>query len=273
MRHTGKVTLIATLLAAVGLVSACQSTKEQERAESPADKTAEAQSSEESTSAAEASSDEKGGHEADQKQDHDHKHEREHGFEHPERYAERWNDPARDDWQKPKEVIELMGVEPGMTVADLGTGTGYFLPHLSEAVGPEGKVWALDVSEKMLTYVRDKTFQGLPHQNVETKRVERDDPKLDAESVDSIVMVNTWHHVTNRTAYAEKLLAALKPGGTFVDVDYTKASGEGPPKKIKLDPEEVVEELEAAGFEATVADESLPKQYVVVGTKPAGGDE
>ena len=264
MRWAKRASWIVSLFVAVGLVSACQSTKEQTRVdEPPEEEPAEEPSA--SGQASDSSGEKEGGH--------DHKHEREHGFEHPERYAERWNDPARDDWQKPKEVIELMGVQPGMTVVDLGTGTGYFLPHLSEAVGPDGRVLALDVSDKMLTYVREEALPNLPHKNVETKRVERSDPKLAADSVDSILMVNTWHHVTNREAYAGKLLAALKPGGTFVDVDYTKASGEGPPKKIKLDPEEVVEELEAAGFEAKVAEESLPKQYVVVGTKPEGNDE
>lgn len=195
-------------------------------------------------------------------------HGRHHGFEDPEKHAEEWNAEERDTWQKPEEVIELMGVDAGDTVVDLGTGTGYFLPHLSRAVGPDGRVLALDVSEKMLEYVDSDMRPELPHDNLETRLVERDDPGLDPESADHILMVNTWHHVKDRVTYAEKLHAGLEPGGSFVDVDYTMETDRGPPKKIRLTPDEVVEELESAGFEAEVLDESLPEQYIVVGTKP-----
>lgn len=197
-------------------------------------------------------------------------HGRHHDFEHPQKYAEEWNAEERDEWQRPEHVVEILGAESGETVVDLGTGTGYFLPHLSRAVGPDGTVLALDVSKNMLEYVDSKVRPELPHDNLETRQVERDDPGLDDGSVDHILMVNTWHHIEDRVGYAEKMLADLKPGGTFVDVDYTMETDKGPPQKIRLTPEEVVEELESAGFEATVAEESLPNQYVVVGTKPGG---
>mgnify|MGYP006289135717 CR=1 FL=1 len=196
-------------------------------------------------------------------------HGRHHEFDQPEKYAERWNSPKRDKWQKPDEVLEALGVEKGMTVVDLGTGTGYFLPHMSKAVGEKGRVLGLDISEKMLEYVKNNTLNALPHDNVETRLVERTDPKLEAGSVDRILMVNTWHHVQDRVAYAEKLFEALKPGGKFADVDYTMETDMGPPKKIRLKPKTVAAELEKAGFQAKVVEESLPKQYMVVATKPA----
>ncbi len=196
-------------------------------------------------------------------------HDRHHKFDNPEQYAKRWNSPKRDEWQKPGEVFDRLEIEPGMTVADLGTGTGYFLPHLSRAVGEEGHVIGLDVSKAMLHYVENSTLKGTAHDNVEIRLVKRDDPMLSKASVDRILTVNTWHHVTDRVEYAKKLLNALTPGGRFAVIDYTMQADMGPPKKIRLNPETVAKELEQAGFKATIVQESLPKQYMVLATKPA----
>lgn len=261
------ISLVALVyLATLGGV-ACKSTESAEKSK------ATAESSESATAEAEGGDKEGEAHQhkhehGEQTAKHAEGHGRHHEFEHPEKYAKRWNDPARDKWQKPDEVMKVLGVKPGMTVVDIGTGTGYFLPHLSKAVGKEGKVLGLDISEKMLEYVRNNTLENVPHDNVEAKLVERTDPKLDDESVDRVMMVNTWHHVQDRVAYGKKLLAALKPGGKFADIDYTMEADQGPPKKIRLKPKEVVKELEKAGFEAKVAEETLPKQYIVIGTKP-----
>jgi ubiquinone/menaquinone biosynthesis C-methylase UbiE len=247
-------------LAAVSLLilalAACQSSK-----------SAEADTSDQ-TSASSMSAQQKGNHDKATTAD-DKNHDRHHDFDKPDEYAQEWNAESRDDWQKPGQVIDLMGIKPGDTVADLGTGTGYFLPHLSKAVGANGRVLALDVSDEMLRYVTDNIVPGLAHDNLSTRKVKRQDPGLSADSVDSVLTVNTWHHIKNRVSYAEKIYRALRPGGTFVDVDYTKETPQGPPTKIKLTPQQVADELKQAGFEVQIAAESLPKQYVVVGTKPA----
>lgn len=191
-----------------------------------------------------------------------------HRFDNPEDYAERWNSPERDEWQKPDEVMKLMGVGEGMTVVDIGAGTGYFVEQLAPVVDSSGKVLALDIEQSMVDYVNEQAEQqGL--ENIEAKKVAVDDPQLDDASVDRILTVNTWHHIPGRVAYAEKLLDALKPGGKVVVVDYTMEADQGPPKKMRLEPSEVVDELEQAGFETEVAEESLPKQYIVIGHKAA----
>jgi cyclopropane fatty-acyl-phospholipid synthase-like methyltransferase len=164
--------------------------------------------------------------------------------------------------------MTILGVEKGMTVVDLGTGTGYFVPHLARTVGPSGKVLALDVEKPMVDYVENRVLeQEMKH--VEARLVAYDDPQLDAESVDRLVTVNTWHHIQNRESYAEKLHDALKPGGAVAVVDYTVDSPHGPPKDHKLAPEKVVEELEAGGLSAQIVDEDLPRQYIVIGRKAA----
>lgn len=189
-----------------------------------------------------------------------------HGFEEPERYADDWNDPARDDWQKPDRVLAAMGLESGMTVADLGTGTGYFVPHLSAAVGPDGRVNAVDLEPAMLRYVADLAAErGLS--NVDTVRAVPTDTHLPPASVDRILTVNTWHHIPERGAYARHLADRLREGGSVWVIDVEAEAPMGPPERHRLAPRAVVDELERGGLEAEVRDLGLPHQYVVVGHK------
>ena len=189
-----------------------------------------------------------------------------HRFENPEDWVEQWNSPDRDEWQKPEEVVGLLEIEPGMRVVDLGTGTGYFVPHLSEAVGPEGSVLATDVEPRMVDYVATKTAeQGLT--NVETRTVPADSPDLQPASADRVLVVNTWHHIDDREAYAARLAEGLRPGGVVAVVDYDPQGLGGPPRATRVDPKTIVDELEAGGLEAEIAQESLPHQYVVIARK------
>jgi len=186
-----------------------------------------------------------------------------HGFTHAENWAKRFDAPGRDKWQKPEEVVALMAISPGMVVADIGAGTGYFLPHLSRAVGKNGKVWGLDISQDMVRYMKARVNKhGLD--NVNPRLVKADDPLLGPASVDRILIVDTWHHIAERPAYARKLAAALRPGGKLVIVDFTAEAKHGPPKKFRLTPASVVAELSAAGLKPTIAKETLPAQYVIV---------
>jgi predicted methyltransferase len=190
-----------------------------------------------------------------------------HTFEDAAKWAERFDAPDRDGWQKPTEVVGLMAITPGMTVADLGAGTGYFLPHLAKAVGQEGKTLGLDIEPNLIQWmterIRKEAIVG-----AEARLIGVDGPGLEAATVDRVLVVNTWHHIGNRDVYTPRLKTALKPGGMVVVVDYTLESEEGPPKEHRLAPEVVVGELEKAGFEASVAEETLPRQYVVVGRLP-----
>lgn len=190
-----------------------------------------------------------------------------HHFEHAEQWAEEFDDPSRDSWQKPEVVVGAMQIAPGMTVADIGAGTGYFEPHLSRAVGPNGKVLALDIEPDMVRYLRDRaTRERLA--NVDARQVAPDDPGLPAASVDRVLIVDTWHHIANRTAYASRLVAALKPGGEVIVVDFRRDAHRGPPPEHRIAPEEVARELSAGGLAARVTEAALPEQYVVVATRP-----
>jgi len=189
-----------------------------------------------------------------------------HRFEHADEWVPVFDSPDRDRWQKPGELVALLAITPGMTVVDLGAGTGYFMPYLTAATGPSGKLLALDVEADMVRYLGERaTREGRP--NVEARQVAPDDPGLAAASVDRILIVDTWHHIGDRVAYAGRLAAALRPGGSLWVVDFTLDSDIGPPVEHRLAAADVAAELRAAGLEAEVmaaADEPLPNQYVVV---------
>lgn len=187
-------------------------------------------------------------------------------FSEVERFARHFDDPSRDAWQRPAQVVKLMQLQPGQVVADIGAGTGYFLPHLAQAVGPKGRVVALDVEPNMVEFMR-RRVQASGWSQVSAGTVLPDDPKLQPASVDRILIVNTWHHIGQRPVYAAKLAQALKRGGSVWIVDFTRESDIGPPADHRLSAEEVLTELAAGGLNATVVtEETLPKQYVVRGS-------
>jgi ubiquinone/menaquinone biosynthesis C-methylase UbiE len=190
-----------------------------------------------------------------------------HRFEHADDWVAQFDDPARDAWQKPDAVVGAMQIEQGMTVADLGAGTGYFEPHLSRAVGATGQVLALDVEPDMVRYLIERA-QREHLGNVRAVLARSDDPALAEQSCDRILIVDTWHHIPEREKYAQKLRAALRPGGRVYVVDFTREAAQGPPPEFRVPPQQVVEELTRAGLQAQISSLTLPDQYVVMATLP-----
>ena len=189
-------------------------------------------------------------------------------FSDAQAFSKSFDDPARDAWQRPAEVIEQMKIAPGSVVADLGTGTGYFVGWLSRAVGPSGKVLALDVEAEMIRFVAQRAEQQ-QLSNVEPRQVAADDPGLAAGSVARVLIVDTWHHIDERAQYARKLAAALAPGGEVWIVDFTADSDIGPPARYRVSPEQAVSEIQDGGLKAEIVQgETLPKQYIVRGARP-----
>ena len=186
-----------------------------------------------------------------------------HDFSDAEKWSERFDDPARDAWQKPQEVVRLMELGPGMMIADLGAGTGYFLGHLVEATQGAGKILGLDVEAEMVAFMNERAKRE-GWFDVVARQIPLDDPHLADGSIDRILIVDTWHHIDDRAAYSAKLLQALKPDGRIYIVDFTMDSPEGPPKQHRLKPEEVIAELEAGGLRAQQIEETLPRQFIVV---------
>ena len=193
-------------------------------------------------------------------------HELGHHFTNAEEWSKRFDNPERDAWQKPAEVIAAMKIQPGMTVADIGAGTGYFMNYLSDAVGPKGTVLELDIEPDMVRFLGERAKKN-NLTNVKAQQVKVDDPVLAAGSVDRILIVDTWHHIPNRGAYAAKLAAALRPGGAVYVVDFPLDAPMGPPPPHRLAPATVTSELKAGGLTVTQLPEDLPNQYIIEGRK------
>jgi ubiquinone/menaquinone biosynthesis C-methylase UbiE len=208
----------------------------------------------------------KHGHHHPEGHDHAHHGGVHHDFSDAAEWSKRFDDPARDAWQKPDEIVKLLAIEPGMTVVDLGAGTGYFESRLATAVGPTGKVVALDPEANMVAFMRDR-FEKAGVKNVEPRTCPLDSTGLQPASADRVLIVDTWHHIEKREAYAKHLASVLKNGGSVMIVDFTMEIEKGPPKELRIPPEKLVAELQAGGLEARVVDESLPDQLVVVGKK------
>jgi SAM-dependent methyltransferase len=187
-----------------------------------------------------------------------------HRFERAEEWVSVFEAPDRDPSQKPALVVATMAIEPGMTVADVGTGTGYFLPHLSPAVGDRGRVLAIDIEPSMVRFVKARAARE-KWSNVEARLALTDDPLLAPQSVHRVLVVNTWHHIPERESYAAKLALALAPQGSLWIVDFKLDSPRGPPRAHRLAPSLVARELEQAGFVTRIDTSLLSDQYLVIG--------
>jgi cyclopropane fatty-acyl-phospholipid synthase-like methyltransferase len=189
-----------------------------------------------------------------------------HDFSNAREWSLRFDDPARDAWQKPDEVVKLLAMAPGMTVVDLGAGTGYFGERLATAAGPSGRLLALDTEPNMVAFMHDR-FAQRSLANAEARVCPTDATGLAPGSVDRVLIVDTWHHLADRPAYAKHLAEVLRPGGVVMIVDFTLETEKGPPKGHRVDAEAALRELAAGGLEATLLEETLPDQYVAAGRK------
>jgi SAM-dependent methyltransferase len=182
-------------------------------------------------------------------------------------YADLLERPNREDVQKSPEIMRALALRPGERVADIGAGTGYFTFQAADAVGPSGRVLALDIAPEMLEYL-DLRVKARKAANVTLRRVASDDPQLEPGSVDTILMIDAIHYVKDRVAYAKRLLPALAPNGRVVIIDYRpKPMSErpwGPPPEQQFPKEQMDREMAAAGFTVSKAFDFLPEQFFVI---------
>jgi SAM-dependent methyltransferase len=196
---------------------------------------------------------------------HDHRGGMPHRFERADEWAKQFDDPARDAWQRPDDVIAALGLDPAMVVADVGAGTGYFTVRLAREL-PRGRVIATDVEPDMVRYLGERARRD-GFTNIQAVLAGADQPNLPPASVDRILVVDVWHHIADRARYAAGLAAALRPQGRIAIVDFSAAASHGPPAKHRLAPEQIVAELRAAGLDASVSPLQLPEQYIVIGVR------
>jgi arsenite methyltransferase len=175
-------------------------------------------------------------------------------------------DPKRDSYQKPQEVVMALGLREGEVIADIGAGSGYFSFRLAHLVGEKGRVYAVDVSPDMILHV-NRRIRDSGVKNVVSILAPPDDPLLADSSLDRVFVCDTWHHIETQTHYLALLKKMLKPGGQIVMIDFHKRQlPVGPPLEMKIAREDLIEQMKEAGFQLVKEHTFLPYQYFLVFT-------
>lgn len=178
--------------------------------------------------------------------------------------------PERVKEEEPAKLVAALDVKPGMVVADIGAGSGYHTFQLSPLVGETGKVLAVDIQPEMLALIKDKA-KAKKVKNVEAVKGTDEDPKLPANGVDLIILVDVYHEFSKPFEMAEKMVDALKPGGRLVFVEFRAEDDSVPIKPLhKMTEKQVIREMGPfPEMEHTKTIGTLPWQHVIVFTKKA----
>ena len=176
--------------------------------------------------------------------------------------------PERDQWQQPERTVRALRLQRGEVVADVGSGSGYLLPHLSRAVGSEGRVYAEEIQEAFLPQLRRRARElG----NVRVVFGTADDPRLPAGGVDCFVLLTTYHEIERPVPFLRRLHAAARPGARLAILDFDATRNGDPPAPAGHDVWEgdVMAEARAAGWELAERHEFLSSQFFLV-FRPSG---
>jgi predicted methyltransferase len=188
-------------------------------------------------------------------------HSHQHSFEDAGKWAKVFDDPERDAWQKPHEVIQALALKSDAIVADIGAGTGYFSMRFAHMVS-QGRVYGVDTEPGMVKHLSGRAKQaGL--KNVTAVQAKPGDPRL-PEKADLVILVDVYHHVEDRERYFRRLQDSLKPGGRVAVIDFRMDSPVGPPKNARIEPARVKSEMQQAGYALAQEHAFLPNQYFLV---------
>lgn len=147
-------------------------------------------------------------------------------------------------------IVAALGLEPGQTVADIGAGTGLFLAPFSSAVGPRGKVYAVEIAPKFVQHIAERAREeGLA--NVESVLCSERSVELPARSVDLAFVCDTYHHFEYPRSTLASLMRALRPGAELVVIDFERIPGvsrEWVLGHVRADKQTFRAEIEGAGF-------------------------
>ena len=187
--------------------------------------------------------------------------EHEHDFDDAERWARVFDDPKRDEWQKPHEVIQALALKPDAIVADIGAGTGYFSVRLARAL-PAAKIYATDIEPAMVQHLAARAKRD-DLANMHAVQSTLEEARL-PEKVDLALFIDVYHHIDDRSRYFARLKDPLRPGGRVAIVDFMLDSEVGPPPRARVPPSRVRTELARAGYKLTEELTFLPNQYFLV---------
>lgn len=183
-----------------------------------------------------------------------------------------WLDrPEREAEEQPEQALDALKIRTGMTVADVGAGTGYMALRMARRVGPSGKVYANDLQPEMLQKLRTRS-QREKLSNVETVQGTEADPKLPPNTMDLVLLVDVYHEFSQPQAMLDKIRESLKPDGRLVLLEYRKEDPAVPIRiEHKMSVAEVKTEVEAQGYKLDQVIEKLPRQHIIIFRKVATG--
>lgn len=173
----------------------------------------------------------------------------------------------RDLEEEPDKALDALGSLAGLTVADLGAGSGYFTVRLAARTGPKGRVYATDLQPEMLKMLASRLArENVRHVTLVQGAV--DDPKLPPGAIDLVLMVDVYHEFSEPQKMLRGIRTALKPGGRLVLLEYRKEDPEVPIRfEHKMSVAEAKIEIEAEGFTLARVDPRLPRQHILIFSK------
>jgi ubiquinone/menaquinone biosynthesis C-methylase UbiE len=170
----------------------------------------------------------------------------------------------REREELPETALDVMGVRAGMAVGDVGAGTGYFSLRMARRVGPKGHVYANDIQPEMLDMLRERAEKEKLG-NVETVLGQEADPKLPANRLDLVLMVDVYHELSQPQVMLRKVRESLKSDGRLVIIEYRKEDPHIPIRpEHKMSVAEVKAEVEAEGFRLLTVSKQLPRQHLII---------
>lgn len=168
-----------------------------------------------------------------------------------DKYVGIFEGESREIFKHRARILAALRLKPGMAVADIGAGTGFFSMMFAKEVGPDGKVYAVDIAEDFLKHIRAVAKQrGLA--NISTVRCSQDSAKLPPESIDLAFICDVYHHFEHPAGTMQSIHRALKPGGELVVIDFSRIEGVGSEwvlDHVRAGEEETTREIVAEGFE------------------------
>jgi len=178
-------------------------------------------------------------------------------------WVERFERPGREIFDKRQAIIAASGVRSGMRVADIGAGTGLFTLLFAHAVGPSGRVYAVDIAPTFTDNIHKRArSQGLANIGVVVST--QTDARLAANSIDLAFVCDTYHHFEQPRAMLASIHRALKTDGTLVIIDFVRVEGQSSAwvlDHVRAGKESVIREIEAAGFKLLSEEELLKENY------------
>ncbi|TDJ79876.1 MAG: methyltransferase domain-containing protein [Planctomycetota bacterium] len=167
-----------------------------------------------------------------------------------EEYIERFEGESREVAVHKDGIVDRIGIAPGMAVADIGAGTGLFTGLLAKEVGPEGRVFAVDISPVFIDHLRERSLEE-GWSGVDMVLCTEKSAELAAGSIDLAFVCDTYHHFEYPRSTLASLFDALKPGGALVVLDFERIPGvsrEWLLGHVRADKQTFTAEITAAGF-------------------------